>query len=538
MRNPSPRLVSVLLLSSLVPVLAGAVGCRADEATDAQDQAELSQPTSVTLMLRGDKLELVGSAAQDLVTLPPGDSADGDHPMLRYAFVGPGGSAQGKVADPRVLRFELPDIQRSGERRIPNGTLTLRLPGPRGSLTLTSEDGASLHVDLGGDRGGSVRPRAIPSTPLAEAEVGAARVPPVVLQEVNPCSGRVGILFMPEGYTEAELPQFHDDVGNMLAALRTLPDMAALNGHFAFAYQDIASAESGIGRGDVPKDTAFGMVYEDGEAPRNALVLESTTGRKSGTNELMRVAKSETGSEIVVIVPNVQAGRSSAVPQQITLVNHGNAPRTMLHELGHAVAGLADEYVDERRCDPARAGHRHNTTTDRENPPWAGIYSGEPVLGAEYCAAGVYRPTAECLMRNHYDTDHLCPVCAHQFAQTFLGRAQAYQGTHGECRAGTAPGGGKAPSPSGMPKTPSSSGGSGEPPATTPCNLWGQGACGAGNVCAWTGSTYCCKTARAPVGSPCARDSECGAGSVCAQTQEGGRLACVPTGADACIPSR
>ena len=170
MRNPSSRVVSALLLSSLAAVLAGAVGCRADETPDGRGQAELSEPTAVTLMLRGDKLELVGSAAKDLVTLPPADSVDDDHPMLRFAFVGPAGSAQGKVADPRVLRFELPDIQRSGERRIPNGTLTLRLPGPRGSLTLTSEDGASLRVDLGAERVGTVRPRAVPSTPQAEAE--------------------------------------------------------------------------------------------------------------------------------------------------------------------------------------------------------------------------------------------------------------------------------------------------------------------------------------------------------------------------------
>jgi len=97
----------------------------------------------------------------------------------------------------------------------------------------------------------------------------------------------------------------------------------------------------------------------------------------------------------------------------------GNASATevAIHELGHSLALLADEYGGDPSCAPARdqrlhgLGQRQLAGVDRRpRAPWE---------GAKYYNECIYRPVDVCEMRAL--NNEFCPVCTQQWALTFFG---------------------------------------------------------------------------------------------------------------------
>lgn len=99
----------------------------------------------------------------------------------------------------------------------------------------------------------------------------------------------------------------------------------------------------------------------------------------------------------------------------------GNASATevAIHELGHSLAGLADEYDYDTGCG-TYAGEI-NTSLDPFYGAWPEWRAdlGPPREGAEYYRFCTYRPTDACEMRSLFE--EFCPVCNQQWALTFFG---------------------------------------------------------------------------------------------------------------------
>jgi hypothetical protein len=96
----------------------------------------------------------------------------------------------------------------------------------------------------------------------------------------------------------------------------------------------------------------------------------------------------------------------------------GSAVEIAIHELGHSLAGLDDEYGGIPSCG---AGSGFNTSTDAVSGNWPEWIAdlGAPWQGAKYYEACVYRPVDLCEMRAlGYE---FCPVCRQQWALTFFG---------------------------------------------------------------------------------------------------------------------
>ena len=122
---------------------------------------------------------------------------------------------------------------------------------------------------------------------------------------------------------------------------------------------------------------------------------------------------------------------------------HSMAEFVLVHELGHGIGGLADEYVDE----DLSYAELHRTPVEPTEPnitnlvdfqsKWqAMLPAGTPVPtpynmkvprtecgplgvyeGAGYALAGVYRPTMHCMMRDYAP---FCPVC-HKRLEAVIG---------------------------------------------------------------------------------------------------------------------
>jgi len=112
-----------------------------------------------------------------------------------------------------------------------------------------------------------------------------------------------------------------------------------------------------------------------------------------------------------------------------------------LHEMGHSIAGLADEYVDQyiaktsipvftegsfanvsERSDPSTVPWQHWFNNDAANPPDEPSMQVGVFEGAYYQANGFYRPTENSLMRSY--EGKLGPVNSEQWAISVYTKAK------------------------------------------------------------------------------------------------------------------
>jgi hypothetical protein len=147
--------------------------------------------------------------------------------------------------------------------------------------------------------------------------------------------------------------------------------------------------------------------------------------------------------DLVVVLCNVSNVRATGGPPVITIDASLDLGRTFLHEMGHAFASLADEYVDATlaagRPFPREESEENEWLTNvtaESNPRKARWHYWMPDVwpaphdvnrlppghkvgcyeGAAYHARGVYRPEEECLMRHG---DRYCVVCFEHVEKKF-----------------------------------------------------------------------------------------------------------------------
>lgn len=145
---------------------------------------------------------------------------------------------------------------------------------------------------------------------------------------------------------------------------------------------------------------------------------------------------------IVVVVNDSRYGGGAIYNFYAVTSLHRRAEQVLIHELGHAMGGLADEYVDESLsygsihrtvCEPLEPnitnlvdfGSKWEALLDKEMPVPTpanesvshdecgplGVYEG-----AGYAARGLYRPAMHCMMRDYAP---FCPVCSGRLESIF-----------------------------------------------------------------------------------------------------------------------
>ncbi len=357
-----------------------------------------------------------------------------DGPALSWTLVGPSREvlASGRVADTREVRFE--DLL-SGEAHdtIPSdvGVVTVRIPDLGGTLVLRDPTGlvVARHEVLPSDR----RVASLPL--LARGDV----LGPAVQVRGGAADG-LDILFLPEGYTEAELDRFHDDVERVATALGAQPDYALFWEHIRVWRRDVRSRQTGAGTGGVAIDTAFDVAF--GHAGTDRCAWFATSEGRAAAERLRRESRAD--AVAILVNSNTYGGCGQGGLSVNAVTSPAETAQVVAHELGHAFFGLADEYeTPAAHIDDCVGGLDHaevNVSDSATALPWADLVasSGGAVgafEGAHYCAHGRFRPTHDCLMRNLYQ--RMCPVCLRHMARV-LGVPAPSGGTGGT--GGTDPG--------------------------------------------------------------------------------------------------
>ncbi|MFI5617007.1 M64 family metallopeptidase [Streptomyces sp. NPDC051567] len=286
----------------------------------------------------------------------------------------------------------------------------VEIPGPE-----HGGDAGSGHVRVPADSG-----RAATAPRLSEAGRAAdGQVTKVI--DNGPTTDRLDVVVIGDGYTAAELARFRTDAEEKWAEVTAVEPYTSYRNLFNVWTVDAVSPESGVSGDpgpDTVRDTALGSHFWCQEIERLLCVDRPKVDAY--------VAKAPEADLVVVLANSAKYGGAGYNEPSATLgyegvatasAGHPKSGQVALHETGHSLGKLADEYFYpgvpeyERYSGPEPADSNSSTLTAdgmagqrAKWHRWLGEPSpdGSPVgayEGGGYFVSGLYRPTDASLMR-------------------------------------------------------------------------------------------------------------------------------------------
>jgi hypothetical protein len=260
-----------------------------------------------------------------------------------------------------------------------------------------------------------------PCLPILVAFVTvSASAAPITVVENGPASNRINIVFLGDGYTQADIDAgtYDRDIQSYLAHL--FDDLGYLSDPFG-RYEkffniykvNVVSTESGA---DVPHatppisvNTALDANYNYVPGTTDDRLLTVSTAK---ANNALSTAVSGTNITANMQLVTVNSSKYGGSGGSWAVYAGGNqyAREIALHETGHAFAGLADEYGGYTTPYTGAEPAEPDATKDPTGAKWSrwlgfqdprgselniGVYQG-----AEYYDTGLYRPSYESKMRD------------------------------------------------------------------------------------------------------------------------------------------
>ena len=244
-------------------------------------------------------------------------------------------------------------------------------------------------------------------------------------------SNRIDLVILGDGYTADELEKFATDATRLRKDIFDEEPFREYKRYFNVWRVDVASIESGSDHPErdppVAKDTAFDSTYNCADIRRLICVdLSKVEGALSNVPLVQR-------DFVLMIVNDEQYGGSGGT----IAVASVRKTDVMLHELGHSMAALADEYASSPppKCRNDVEPFQVNVTMETDPAlikwgAWIDVGTAIPTgstengvpglyLGAKYCTEGLYRPTFSSKMRNSRRPFE--QINEEQFVRTFYG---------------------------------------------------------------------------------------------------------------------
>jgi hypothetical protein len=170
-------------------------------------------------------------------------------------------------------------------------------------------------------------------SPVNEEEAFADEV--VTLVDNGPSANRIDLVFMGDGYTQSERAKFFADiqriVNDMFEGQTFASYLPLFNVHAVFR----ASAESGIGTGDRPRNTAYQLARE-GDTLR-AIYMHNESAARASCN-----AAPDCDYPVVIGNDPYYGGLGGEFAISTSSVTSGTV--VLRHELGHTIGEVGEEY--------------------------------------------------------------------------------------------------------------------------------------------------------------------------------------------------
>ncbi len=271
------------------------------------------------------------------------------------------------------------------------------------------------------------KPRAVRAMPASAPEAAGGRHLDEAIKVwrralASNASGRTTkrISLVAEGYQAGEERLFLADAERMAAEVYTTPVgqtiMARWNVEFYYVFKASPQAVAL----DRQAKTLFGtrlsgagfVLADDGKQALQALSKRAAPRAKDAVGVVVRLAGSDQNPDFVRASADLRRPLMPTVP--VMLLPSGGAD-TLIHELGHALFGLADEYGSDHAGAPSAAvfedyAHCPNVSDDADTTRWRHVPGAKVIEGGAGHAKGVYRPFASCRMNESYSMN-FCAFC-------------------------------------------------------------------------------------------------------------------------------
>jgi len=316
-------------------------------------------------------------------------------------------------------------------RRTMHETILAPMPRSPAYATIAARGPNNVFVDLFSvridpDSRGVIREAPCVPRPMTDVAV------------TGPASERLDLLFVGDGYTAHDEEKFRRDARRFTRILFSYSPFKENAGRINVRALWAASDQSGT---DEPRKgrfrkTAAGTTFNTFDTERYLTAPDNRTLR-----DLVACAPYE---RIIILVNSARYGGAGIHDQwAITTTDNEFSDYVMVHEFGHALAGLGDEYYTSdvaynefypQGVEPWEANISALVPGGR--PKWEALLTKDvPVPtpageeeyakavgafeGAGYAAAGLYRPALDCMMfsKGHRPFD---PVCAAALERTIL----------------------------------------------------------------------------------------------------------------------
>ena len=248
-----------------------------------------------------------------------------------------------------------------------------------------------------------------------------AQPPMVTIQTNGPVANRLNVVVLAEGYTTNQLGQFLVDATNTLSALLAEPPYQEYRNYFNTFAIPVASNQSGSDHpnGAQYRDTYFNSSYDpDSDFLITIPPNEMDTNYSHGQGRVDALLQSNLPNcqlPVLLVNDSVNGGSDGSGGVAIASTSPGSSVFA-IHESGHVLANLGDEYTGEY---PGYPDTEEPNTTTQTNPglikwrdwidtnstpvptPPTAPYANAVGLfeGAHYFTTGWYRPKANCKMR-------------------------------------------------------------------------------------------------------------------------------------------
>ena len=338
----------------------------------------------------------------------------------------------------RVVAGQVPDWRMAYSESLPDGTMqrtdsradfgagSIRLPAVAGTLVLREK---ATGIELG-------RADFDPMT-ATRGSIGSVRQglasdddilgDPVLFEGDFDTEAGVDLLFLGDGFTEDQLPEFEQEARNMFNAFIALHYYQFFGARINGWSWNVRSREEGIDDPDngIEKDTAFDFGFGEGDH-RRCVFFKTSEGM-----DLAHRLGTEAGADVIIVIANTTEHGGCASSGVFSVARTSYAPEVIAHELGHALFGLADEYDYGATPPCANDSGAPNVTNHgtRDGVPWSDLVTATAFPtpagsagvgafeGAAYCTEGMYRPEDNCLMRG-FGVPY-CSVCAREVNRYF-----------------------------------------------------------------------------------------------------------------------
>ncbi|MBC6447310.1 M64 family metallopeptidase [Actinokineospora xionganensis] len=243
--------------------------------------------------------------------------------------------------------------------------------------------------------------------PARAQAVAAAEVIPI---EINgPSASRFDLVFVGDGYTSAQLGTYGEHVRGKLAEIMAVEPFKSYRGQFNVWQVNVISPESGVDNDPsygIRRNTALDMYFWCGNIER-LLCVNETKARQYASS-------AEDVDQVIALANTTKYGGAGG---NVATSSGGNAlaGQIVVHELGHSIGGLADEYTyGGGDCYPYREPREINSSRYTAEQMrqyqakwyrWLGQVSPDggvvdTYTGSSYYTRCVYRPTDNSLMRS------------------------------------------------------------------------------------------------------------------------------------------